>query len=307
LERDALPEPLLSYTAPEAGRLLQELVELATTAETEGRRRDIGDRLAVISDPREGIGVKDGLPDMLWLPVTGSNGAKIAFPETDWSGNDDGTWGEFAVADFFIAKYLTTYEQYQAFVSAEDGYQNKLWWQDFPEQYQPQELSEQRTKSPNNPRDRLSWYQSVAFGRWMTLQFAGLELEHPSGDILRVGDNAEIRIPTEWEWQWAAMNGSEKWKYPWGAWEVGHANMNESGLGRAIAVGMYPHGEAVCGALDMSGNLYEWCANNHDDPEVIDTSNTSSKVLRGGSFYYRQSYARSSSRLINYPNSDRRD
>jgi formylglycine-generating enzyme required for sulfatase activity len=109
-------------------------------------------------------------------------------------------------------------------------------------------------------------------------------------------DKWQIRIPTEWEWQWAAMNGTEKWEYPWGEWQVGHANTSESGLGRATAVGMYPHGKADCGALDMSGNLFEWCANNKGEPEIIDGSNTSSKVLRGGSFADFHSYAASSSR-----------
>lgn len=307
LKQDELPEPLVSYTTPEAARLLKELEELETTAETEGRRRDIGDRLSVIGDPRDGVGVKYGKPAMLWLPVVGSGGAEISFPETKhFIVNDASSWGQFTITDFFISKYLTTYKQYQAFVDAEDGYSNNEWWHDFSEKHQLQELSAQRTKSDNNPRDSISWYQSVAFGRWMTAKYENLELEHPSGAILRVGDNAQIRIPTEWEWQWVAMNGKDEHPYPWGNWHDGWvdwqaANTSESGLGRSIAVGMYPHGAADCDALDMAGNLYEWCLNNSDEPEIIDAWSISSKVLRGGTFNFTLNTAQSSYRHASHP------
>jgi formylglycine-generating enzyme required for sulfatase activity len=55
---------------------------------------------------------------------------------------------------------------------------------------------------------------------------------------------------------------------PLGDWRAGVANSREAGLGRPTAVGMYPHGAAACKALDMAGNLREWCANNFDDQNV---------------------------------------
>ena len=36
-----------------------------------------------------------------------------------------------------------------------------------------------------------------------------------------------------------------------------------------IAVGMYPHGAAACGAMDMAGTLEEWCANDKMDMETV--------------------------------------
>ncbi len=101
-----------------------------------------------------------------------------------------------------------------------------------------------------------------------------------------MGDNSQIRLPAEWEWQWAAQNGAEERPYPWGEKNTGYANTSGSGLKQAIAVGMYPHGAAACGALDMAGNLMEWCANDKTNLEIIDVESNASKVLRGGDWGY---------------------
>lgn len=81
------------------------------------------------------------------------------------------------------------------------------------------------------------------------------------------------------------------------------ANTSESDLGRAIAVSMYPHGRAECGALDMAGNLYEWCQNDRDNPMILDGyRNKKSKVLRGGSFRNEQDFAAASFYNYHSPN-----
>jgi len=68
---------------------------------------------------------------------------------------------------------------------------------------------------------------------------------------------------------------------------------------------MYPHGQAMCGALDMAGNLYNWCQNDRNDPSIVDGfGNGNRKVLRGGAFYGSQHDARSSYRDNNSPNDD---
>ena len=277
---------------PSVVALLQELENHETTHQ---RRRAIGQELEKLGDPRPGVGVKEGVPDIEWLPVAPGGTVTVQrawHPETPDDEYRVLHRQDFNVEPFYVAKYLVTHAQYQAFVEAEDGFDNLLWWQGMPEAYQRQPLAEQRTKSSNNPRDSLSWYQSVAFARWMNHRLDGLELPHPSGSgVMRLGENAHVRLPVESEWQWAAQNGAEARLYPWGEEKPGFANTVESELKQAIAVGMYPHGAAACGALDMVGNLMEWCANDKKNLEIVDVGSTASKVLRGGDWGYGLTYA----------------
>lgn len=264
--------------------------ELENPHTTAARRLQIGDLLASLNDPRPGIGVKSGLPQMAWLPV--APGGEVAINRVwraERAGEVDKTTytQDFTVEPFYLAQYLVTNVQYQAFIDAEDGFENWAWWQGMPGIYQHQALHAPYTKWLNSPRAGLSWYQSVAFARWLNQRLQGFNLPHPSGNgMLQVGANAQIRLPTEWEWQWAAQNGTEARIYPWGEAKVGYANTAETGVKQATAVGMYPHGAAACGALDMAGNLMEWCANDKADPTVIDVGSRASKVLRGGDWQY---------------------
>ncbi len=259
------------FIEPEQTRLLRKVADPRTT---HMQRRDIGDRLSVIGDTRPGIGVReDGTPDIVWLPV--APGGEIEIEEQSYS-----------VQPFYIAQYPVTYAQYEAFVNAPDGYYNLQWWEGMPKEYQPQKLDEQAMKSWNNPRDNISWYQSVAFTRWLDRRWRGLQLGNSGSAIgLVVGQNAQVRLPTEWEWQWAAQGGSQPREYPWeGGWQAGYANTSEAGLNRPVAVGMYPQGVAECGALDMSGQVWEWCQNKYSNSDE-------NRVLRGGSFRHSAGHA----------------
>jgi formylglycine-generating enzyme required for sulfatase activity len=68
---------------------------------------------------------------------------------------------------------------------------------------------------------------------------------------------------------------------------------------------MYPQGASPFGALDMAGNLWEWCLNDYRNPETIDgISNDATKVLRGGSFFSAQFRAACAYRSRYDPNYD---
>jgi len=240
------------------------------------RREEIGYRLGRIGDTRPNLGVGEaGIADIMWLPVMPGGKLKIE-KET------------FEVEPFYIAKYLITYPQYEAFVEAGDGYNNLEWWQGMPEEYQPQKLYNATARFGNYPRDTVTWYQAVAYTRWLSRRLKGLEIANPgnsAGTPYIIGKNAVVRLPTEWEWQWAAQGGQEGRKCPWGEWQEGYANTDEAKLGRTTAVGMYPQGAAKWGAMDMAGNVWEWCLNKYSElKETQVDASGADRVLRGGSF-----------------------
>jgi formylglycine-generating enzyme required for sulfatase activity len=272
-------DPLVQdFIKPEQERLLAELEDINTSHQ---RRSAIGERLALIGDPRPGVGLRpDGFPDIMWCRVPG--GEIIVKDEGDRA------IGTFQVQPFFIAKYPITYGQFQAFLNdREMGYDYDEWWRDFTPMNQKQPMREQRSKYSNHPRDDVSWEQAVAFCRWLTTR-----LPHdawPSGG----GTDCVIRLPTEWEWQQAATGGRKDYKYPWGKErDGGRANTKDSGIARTTAAGMYPAGASPVGALDMSGNVWEWCLNEFDNLAhvSINGEDYNVRVLRGGSFTFIEEY-----------------
>jgi len=210
----------------------------------------------------------------------------------------------FEVDAFYIAKHETTNAQYDAFVQSGDGFDNPAWWADMPAAYSPPQrgLENPRNSLSDAPRDTVSWYQAVAFTRWLNARMAAKNADISSGGLRVNGVEWEVRLPAEWEWQWAAQGGAEAREYPWGDWQEGHANTGEAGVGATTAVGSYPLGAAASGALDMSGNVWEWCLNKWDPPHSATVDAThETRVLRGGSFNDVRVLASSSFRRNLYP------
>ncbi|MCE7937580.1 hypothetical protein DCC79_03795 [bacterium] len=268
-----------AFIRPEAERLQDELSDPTTSHD---RRAETGDRLAAIGDPRPGVGLRpDGLPDIVWCEVPGG---RVTIDV------DRGEGAEFDVSPFRIAKYAVTWAQYRAFVEAEGGYGDRRWWDGLS---QDQEPGEQYRQKPNCPAENVSWYDAVAFCRWLTARIQALG-ELAAGQV--------VRLPTEWEWQQAATGGNAANEFPWGpAWDSEKANTAESRLGRTVAGGMYPAGMSPVGALDMAGNVWEWCLNEYGRRDRIGVAGNAHRALRGGSWGDDKHDARSVARDLSHP------
>ncbi|MEM7406414.1 MAG: SUMF1/EgtB/PvdO family nonheme iron enzyme [Pseudomonadota bacterium] len=241
-------------------------------------RLAIGDRLAELGDPRPGVGLRpDGLPDIDWIEVPGG--------EFIWQ---DGEVRE--LPSFYLARYPITNAQFDAFIR-DGGYENEEWWAGL-ERMEP---AASRWTQPNRPRTDVSWFEAVAFCRWLS---ARLE--------------REIRLPIEMEWEKAARNADSR-VYPWGdTFGVGMANVDEQEqkdgpwyLQETTAVGVYPHGNSPPGHADVAGNVWEWCLNGYEQPDIgaerAANLESSTRVLRGGSWVHAPEDARADDRLSNDP------
>jgi formylglycine-generating enzyme required for sulfatase activity len=243
------------------------------------QRARIGYNLAAFGDPRPGVGLRpDGLPRIEWV---GIERGKVELEAVE---------KVFDVKRFRIAKYPVTNLQFEAFINAEDGYRNAVWWKGIK---QSEGTAEARWKESNSPRETVSWYEAVAFCRWLTHKYLGNGL---------LKNNRQIRLPTEWEWQHAATGEDTKREYPWpGAWDASRCNSSESRLNRTTAVGMYPTGATRKGVQDMAGNVWEWCLNKYEQPETPESlridDTDAQRVIRGGSWDIDPVYLRSSTRL----------
>jgi len=189
----------------------------------------------------------------------------------------------FYVHEFQIAKYPITNAQFDAFINHFDGYSNPKWWNFSDEAYEWRANRPQMNKShfdgADNPRDSVSWFDSIAFTIWLT------EITGES-----------IIVPYEQQWQRAAQ-GDTGYIYPWGN-EMDEAFANYGGnMGKTTPVRQYPKGVSPYDVMDMAGNVREWCATGWYNGNQDILAGSDSRILRGGSWFTAGFLMRSSFRF----------
>jgi formylglycine-generating enzyme required for sulfatase activity len=246
------------------------------------------------ADDRFGLGLgADGLPEFDWVDIP--SGAFLYGDERE----SDNPPRKLTLPRFQISRYPVTYAQFQAFIDAPDGFHDPRWWDGLAAS--PSHKSaprEQAFKFWNHPREMVSWYDAIAFCRWLSYKLGGKWGLHEVDEWL-------VRLPTEFEWEKAAR-GTDGREYPYeGGFDRNKGNSRETGIGQTSAVGIFPEGKSPYGLLDMSGNVWEWCLSAYKDPKLNlvyeSLRNADSRVLRGGSWLNSQVNLRAANRLYDTP------
>ena len=113
----------------------------------------------------------------------------------------------------------------------------------------------------NHPIVNVNWYDANNYCKWMTNK-----------------TGRKYSLPTEKQWEYAARGGNKSNGYTYS----GSDNLS-SVAWYTNNSGSKPHTVATkraneLGIYDMSGNVWEWCLDNH---------RSDTRVLRGGSWFYR--------------------
>ena len=151
------------------------------------------------------------------------------------------------------------------------------------------------------PVENMDWYKAISFCNELS-KACGLEpcyTEIDSEENIAVCDFNKngFRLPTEAEWEWAAMGGKDyKWAGTDSESELGnyawyYANSND----KTHQVKMKsPNGY---GLYDMTGNVHEWCWDWYGSlsdvlpPNYTGAASGNMRVMRGGNYHASKLYA----------------
>ena len=140
----------------------------------------------------------------------------------------------------------------------------------------------------NHPMVEVTWFGARDYCKWL-------------------GEEDGFRLPTEREWEYAAR-GPDNLTFPWGnEWDEDLVVWRGNSDGQTAEVGSIESGSSWVGAMDMSGNVWEWLSSllidhPYDASHEDEADTTSVRLLRGGSWDNNSSIdLRSADRAVGFP------
>jgi len=302
---------LAAAMAPEKnGRFMQTLVSINSVlagrcllqAHDDGdagiRRSAVSELLAIVANAEAALRLRVAAGSMLGDLGDPRLGDMVTVPAGKFLMSEGREQHEVFLPAFRIGRFPVTNMEYRRFIGA-GGYGDRSHWTDAgwlevgEKQTEPRFWQDTRFNKPNQPVMGLSWYECVAYCRW---------LSNKTGVLWR--------LPTEAEWEKGAR-GTEGYVFPWGN-DYDAARLNGRGPRDRQAcvttpVGLYPTGASPFGLFDCVGNAWEWCATRwkkafpydaaQDEWQADYLQGQNLRVLRGGSWYDTQAVTRCTHRF----------
>jgi formylglycine-generating enzyme required for sulfatase activity len=250
--------------------------------------------------------VNDGYGEFVYVP---------AGPFAMGDNNGDGEPRERPVHGvdldaFYIGKFEVTNAEWKRFL-ADPGYDDVKFWPNgrvmprdqIPYWTQAQNHGGATPGSDGYPVIGVNWDAATAYCNWLSAK-----------------SGKKYRLPTEAEWEKAAR-GTDQRRFPWGnSIDFSYANFTGSQKFDTVRVpGFYDgsvrdgvqtnNNASPYGAMDMAGNVMEWCSDWYDrDYYSVSAKKNpkgpakgSYKVLRGGAFFFERQDLRTYARSAGWP------
>ena len=318
-------------------------------------RAAAGRALAALGDERDEVVTLEGMrfcgvpAGRFWLGA--------AATDHDAFGDEKpGGWYDVAYP-YWIGFHPVSNAQFLAFATA-GGYTDPRWWPEAKDAglwtaegfrvvdepgatilTRPIEMTAGPFSLPNHPIMMVSWYEAVAYTRWLTIQARergwlapGWSIHLPNeperekaargGESLpeqpRITRLADLASGAQDAGSTASANPRAQRIFPWGdVLEGSLANYRGSEVGSTSALGCFPDGASPYGAMDLCGNVWEWTRSlwgrtgidldfpypyvASDGREKASSQSGAARVVRGGSWGFVHLLARASYRAWYHP------